>query len=200
LIADALCGVVSLYSTESNRFLPQHCEMLEASVKSFVEDLGSRSQTIDTSVRDDLEDSFSLGDADLLHGELFGQRLAVIHLRAEPVRALAEVDAASFVGVVDHTVRENLRAGDVSIRAGAYEWIVLLTQAETTTARSTAGRIATALEGLRDRAEPPDGIVVRWGIAVSPEDGCSLDALARTARSGNHVQIKHSTSLSSAVH
>ena len=48
-IGDVLLGVITLYSTEPNRFSPEERNLLESHISQFVNDLGSRAVTLDES-------------------------------------------------------------------------------------------------------------------------------------------------------
>ena len=196
-LGDTMIAVLSLYSTEPNHFTQHHCDTLEATAKSFVEELGSRSRTIERSEYPEPAIS-SVAELDLLHGEVFGPQLGLICLRVDSAQSLSESEFSFFTTEIDRTVRDNLRAGDISVRCGSLEWAILLSQADRAITRATAGRIAAAVDtiGVLNQSGPFAGVTAQWGVAISPEDGASFDALSRAARSRiwdtNRGQDEHS--------
>jgi putative nucleotidyltransferase with HDIG domain len=202
LLGDALLGVLSLYSTEADRFSSDNKAILESQVQLFVNDLGTRFDTLDGQSQDDSRTEQG-GDIEqtFMHGRLHGQRVAVIVLTIEAGTKLSESASHQLSGLVDSVVRESVRTGDLTIRTTNREILVVLPQTDMVTASSTADRLARVLENTVFDLEAARGVrlAVANGIAISPDHGSSLHSLVSAARTGL-ASKKSGSGLSPTVH
>jgi hypothetical protein len=185
VLGDLLLGVITLFSTEPDRFSAQHQDLVESHVRELVADLGRRTTTLDGVRRE----RPAAGDEDLqrcfIHGALHGQRVALVVISLPPAD-LPEVQASEFVTLVDRLIRETVRAGDLTIRTSRDEVVLLLPHTDLAAVNVTAQRIRTQIEQraanlvLRSRIE---SFGVRYAVAVSPDDGASFFQLLSAARS-----------------
>lgn len=188
LFGDSLLGVLTLYSTERNRFSLDDKEALESRVRDFVNDLGSRAITLDgapVAIGSSTTKLPGPADHGLLHGQLNGQRVAVIALHVKPTPALPELAGLELASAVDHAVRMNLRSADLTIRTGEHEILVVLPQSDMLIATNTAERVTNTLRGtFFDGGGARVFLEVTAGLAISPDNGSSLESLLTAARRG----------------
>lgn len=184
VLGDSLLGVITLYSNEPSRFSQQHVELVESYVADFIKDLGRRSHTLEDSPVSHGAGAFAAPEAALTHGHLYGQRIAVVLLQHEVHTRLSETVRRELVARIDALVRENVRGGDITIRTSEKELLVVLPQSDNNIARGTADRITRNIVELRfsQRNRTLVPITAKYGVAVSPDDGSSLDSLVASAR------------------
>jgi putative nucleotidyltransferase with HDIG domain len=201
LLGDSLLGVLSLYSTEPNRFSHGHKDLLESHVRQFVNDLGSRANTLDEMPID--EDQLgAISTQVFMRGELYGQHVGILLLNVAPQAAMSEIVTQELLCLVDRCIRESVRVTDLSIRTREDEILVVLAQTDAATARATAGRIAHAVgqtvfelsNGMSAR------LAVQYGLAISPDDGSSFGSLLGRARRDAERKVTPSTTVLPTVH
>jgi putative nucleotidyltransferase with HDIG domain len=185
VLGDLLLGVVTLFSNQPSRFSQHHKDLLESHVREFVGDLGRRSETLDR-IEGGAEGQI-VGEAvdwSFVYGHLYGQRVALVVVSLPEIEA-SEADASEEVRVVDRLVRDKVRASDLTLRTGQHEILLVLPHTDVATATATADRIATTIQS---RALGPSrgknvNCRVRYGVAISPDDGATLHGLLTSARS-----------------
>jgi putative nucleotidyltransferase with HDIG domain len=184
LLGDSLLGVITLYSTETDRFSADNMELLDSLVRQFVGDFGARLQPLeDQQPSDELVESLGL-DLALIHGQLHGQRVGVIALTLAPDCSMTEEAAEQLDRAVDRLARENLRKSDLTIRTGRREILVVLPHTDSGTATATAERLARTLRETRFSLSTSKtvGVVPSYGVAMSPDQGTSIHSLVSAAR------------------
>lgn len=202
LLSECLLGVVSLYSSEPNRFTGEDKLLLESHLKEFVNDLGSRSQTLDQgSGGHPIAPSASL-DPVFLHGQLYGQRVALVVLELRWNHVLPETASQELAIGINRVVREALRSGDLTIRTSEREIVVVLPQSDGRMARGTAQRIGACIQERVFALESGFRLQVsaRHGVSISPDDGTSLDSLLRHARRSLYNGAREDQSSAPTVH
>jgi diguanylate cyclase (GGDEF)-like protein/putative nucleotidyltransferase with HDIG domain len=190
--ADALVGVLSLYSKSAEAFTEDHQRLVEIVARQVSPVLQRSIEYASSSVRSfrdpltglpNLEHLRQLADEHNHLGDL-PTPTTLIYI---DVSDLKKVNASSGRGVGDQSLREivrqmqsNLRAADVLFRLGSDEFVVLLLQTD----RETANLIATRMKGAVEAAVVSVRHAVKISVAVvaSPEDGTRIDALAEVAR------------------
>ena len=203
VLGDRLLGVLTLYSTETDRFSQQHALLLDAQVRGFVSDLGSRSQTLDAGESNSAsaEQSNSLSRV-FMHGQLYGQSVAVLLLRMQIPEGKSEASRQETLAWLDRTVRESVRGGDLTLRTSNTEVLVILPQGDTSTARNTAERIARAVRGRESAVcdRPNASAHIVYGVAASPDDGGSFESLLDAARGNINSPLTGVAEASPTVH
>jgi hypothetical protein len=182
VLGDSLLGVITLFSTEANRFSEHHRDLLESHVRQFVNELGSRSNTLDDangseepSEREQLEHVF-------MHGHLYGQRIGVVLLHTGSAD-MTESQASHLIESVDQVVRESVRAADLTVRTSKDEVVLVLPHTDLATVAGTAERVATMVEQRALDSTLSGNRSIDYAIAMSPDDGATFHALLGAARS-----------------
>jgi putative nucleotidyltransferase with HDIG domain len=203
LLGDALLGVLSLYSTEADRFTADNKAILESEVQQFVNDLGTRFDNLDGQSQDQIPPGQN-GHLErvFMHGQLHGQRVAVVVLSLRSVATLSESGAQQLSSLLDSVVRESVRAGDLTIRTAETEILVVLPHTDMSVATTTADRLARTISQTSFDVDGAGSlrISVAEAVAISPDHGSSLHSLVLSARSALASRRHHERGLSSTVH
>lgn len=192
LNGDQLVGVLTVYSTNKDAFTDDHRRVIEAIARQV-------SKTVKHAI--DFEKDQSLNFRDQLTGLPNLQRLerfvaseissaaggAVLSVVFVDVSALASHARRQtsqsddrLLTAATHSIRQTLRGADFLFRYSGHQFVVLLTQTDTTAASHIATRIREALARLTRELSAPHNTFM-LGVATAPADGVTLDALIAAA-------------------
>ena len=190
LHGDQLVGVLSVYSVQRDAFNENHRRIAEAVARqaSFVRaDTSASSSHFEG--RDyrrgrSLTESISNDSADQ-SSELVTDALSIALLRVSVVRSQSNTEAIDeAVLSVAERIRRSLRNADVLFRFSKEEFVVLLTQTNSESARHFATRMADGIKQQQGfgRQRETVSISITVGMATAPVDGTDLDTLIVSAR------------------
>jgi two-component system cell cycle response regulator len=124
----------------------------------------------------------------LRDAERFNRKAAVIILDVDHFKlfndSYGHLAGDRVLRGIGDILKEIVREGDVAARFGGEEFVVLLTEADETSALQVAERIRAAVAECRFKGLITDGaknVTVSAGVAVFPEDGVQLDDLIERA-------------------
>jgi diguanylate cyclase (GGDEF)-like protein len=124
-----------------------------------------------------------LGDA-----KRFGRKAAVIILDVDHFKrfndTFGHLAGDRVLRGIGDILKQHVREGDIAARFGGEEFVVLLTEADRSTAAQVAERIRMAVEqsafgGLVKG--PEDAVTLSGGVSVFPDDGTQLEDLIERA-------------------
>lgn len=194
LFDNELIGVLSLYSIELNGFNDDHKRVIEVVARQIARIFNGAAEFDSASRRDMLT-----GLPSLKQLEQFVDATGVKHLVQKSAFTLLFVDVVGLKQIntihgrtvgddaLLHVVRHataGLRLADILFRYGSDEFVALLNDTNSESAKLVAGRIR---EGIRTNPLTVRGQSIRVDVSVtavsSPSDGETLPALVETARS-----------------
>jgi diguanylate cyclase (GGDEF)-like protein len=184
LADDTLVGVLSLYSTATQAFSDQHrrnAESLAGQLGGLLRDTQARGRPAPA--------------LELVTPRLVLRSHASSETHSPNSAAVLLVEFSDAVGadsekagaVLEHTaslIQRSIRAGDVVLRYGPKQLLVILPQTDGTTARAIAGRIGCDLDSS-NHVTAGEGILpphAEIGVAFVPRDGVLLESVVVAAR------------------
>jgi GGDEF domain-containing protein/putative methionine-R-sulfoxide reductase with GAF domain len=191
LSGSKLVGVLSVYSTIAEAFSDDHRRLIEVIARQVSETIRQVTELEATTMlpRDDVQglpprervERFVAAELDLASQQA---HLSIIRIQiARPVgvesrqgRTLNPAQGSHLVPAIKRV----LRGADVLFRYSESEFIVVLTQTDSTAAAAVANRVAEILGEVQPGAvaEPPQTI---FGVASAPADGRTLAELVVAA-------------------
>ena len=193
---DTLVGTITIYHVDANPYREEHRRLLDrvcSQVASVIRNSMLFEQMHQVSLTDPLTD---LPNSRALFAHLH-DRLAGRTLRPD-VRALLMIDIDGFKAFNDEyghqvgdlalqhiasAIRRNVRHSDFCARYAGDEFVVVLSNCEREEAAQRARQLQQAVNGMQ--IEPRPGLqlnpAISIGVAVSPEDGDSYEALFAAA-------------------
>jgi diguanylate cyclase (GGDEF)-like protein/putative nucleotidyltransferase with HDIG domain len=196
LVADErLIGVLALYSGARDAFTEDHRRVLEVvsrQVSKTIAKAVAFSRQRVNSLRDSLSKLPNLEALrQFVNSEIVERRdpvpLSLILIEIQGLKHADEVkgipSSEMLISRLLDSARRNVRGADLLFRFGSNEFIALLPQTDTITARSLAKKIAASLNNHQLDTAPDLRFSAIIGIASGPADGTSLDTLIRVARS-----------------
>jgi putative nucleotidyltransferase with HDIG domain len=184
LANDTLVGVLSLYSTGKQAFDDGHRRKVESLARQLAKVL--RDKQADIHPPPTLE---SVAPPVVLRSHASSQSQApnsAAVLLVEFSDGL-EGDGDKAGAAVEHTaslIQRSIRAGDVVLRYGPDQLLVILPQTDSATARTIAERIGCDLESAYQETDGEGALPIRVqiGVAFVPRDGVLLDSVVVAAR------------------
>ena len=194
LFDDELIGVLSLYSVELNGFNDDHKRVIEVVARQIAHIFKSATEFDSTSRRDTLTGLPNLKQLEQFMDATGGRHLvqkSVFTLLFIDVVGLKQINTTHDRTVGDdallHVVRHataGLRLADILFRYGSHEFVALLNDTNSESAKLVGCRIR---EGIRANPLTVKGQSIQVDVSVtavsSPSDGETLPALVESARS-----------------
>jgi diguanylate cyclase (GGDEF)-like protein/putative nucleotidyltransferase with HDIG domain len=186
-----LTGVLTLYSTEVNAFTEEHQRILEVVARQVSPIVGGASD-VEKSKANSLRDRLT-GLPNVEHmRQLVGsgssttlpEPTSLLLIDVDNLAAINDVHGQQagddVLSHVASAVRRSLRSADLLFRYRSDEFVALLLQTNSHTAKSIADRVRTAL--VADRIPASLNYSATVVAATTPADGLSIDALVDSAR------------------
>ena len=204
-----LVGVLSVYSTLADAFTDDHRRLIEVVSRQVSETVRQVTESGATTMqpRDDSQglpprervERFVAAEIDLASNQA---SLSIIRIQVSPLggHESKRGRAGSSVAVNDivEAIKRVLRGADVLFRYSETEFVVVLTQTDSTAAAAVANRIAEILAEVRpgaiETAQPT------FGVASAPADGKTLAELVLAAEKHGWSPVAQSESRPPSVH
>jgi diguanylate cyclase (GGDEF)-like protein len=201
-----LVGVLTVYSTNKDAFSEDHRRIIEVVARQVT-------KTVTHAVA--LEDRRSAAFTDQLTGlpnrqhltRFIASEIAAGGASSELAIILVDLDALKTLNrrhgraagdralaTVADAIRSVLRGADILFRYDSDEFVVLLTQTQTATAREVADRMTAAITAIESRSSGAEGPVsATLTVASAPADGTTLDELVLAARGRDRLKPDNDT-------
>ena len=204
-----LVGVLSVYSTIAEAFTDDHRRLIEVVARQVSETILQVTESEATTMqpRDDAQglaprervERFVAAELDLASSQV---NLSIIRIQIATLAALENKRGRPLTPVSAHdivtAIKRVLRGADVLFRYSETEFVVVLTQTDSTAATAVANRIAEILgevrPGMMESVQPT------FGVASAPTDGTTLADLVVAAEQHRWIPATQSNNRSPAVH
>ena len=204
-----LVGVLSVYSTIAEAFTDDHRRLIEVVARQVSETIRqvTESEASTMQPRDDARglpprervERFVAAELDLASSQA---NLSIIRIQLATFGALENKRGRQLKPVpaddIISAIKRVLRGADVLFRYSETEFVVVLTQTESTAATAVANRIAEILSEVRPGVM--ESVQPTFGVASAPADGTTLADLVVAAEQRRWIPPTQSSNRPPAIH